>query len=585
MWRYCLVFLIIFLSFTTQAKANLFTCADTTKCEIALWDSSLPTQYIYKTISLIPPRDKNGNPIPIAEDNQVTFQYDGQTHIVTCDGSWQNLGSNYPEIANKISCTVDRSDVIPGTKVTVNLVLYDQRIYENVYAECPGYTIDSSLQDTDESLPFCISENKLADISACKWQKQNVNDPTLNGRRVPLNQWVVYSKTTVNNLAMSYEVPTPPPYDEDARLCVADDGDAIIEEGEIAQCISTSQGYLCPLDLANCSYEYVETLTGLVGTVGDNYWEDGTYIRQITINIPEDSKVWAARICNMGWDDAVRVYVNDTLVWQDWPGCYERGINFRHNGCINISTAPFVTGTNTLKMVVCVRGLGEGWFYYELDIHKLACPLGNYPCMNNGGLWQCSPHSCEQFGGNLEEDDTQEGANDKQNDGEIDENGNCLGTIYFFNGRDRRCRHPGVATGWMNCCSQEDVWFGLGACRASEQQLAHMRKEGMCHKVGEYCSTKFLGICLQKKSTYCCFNSKLGRIVQEQGRPQLGIDWGEPKSPNCRGFTPEEFQKLDFSKMDLSEFYQDVQEKAAQATQNIQEKTQKAIEQLEQFYQ
>ena len=37
--------------------------------------------------------------------------------------------------------------------------------------------------------------------------------------------------------------------------------------------------------------------------------------------------------------------------------------------------------------------------------------------------------------------------------------------------------------------------------------------------------------------------------------------WGEAKSPNCKGFTPEEFQKIDFSKLDLSEFYGDLESK------------------------
>ncbi|MBW1675427.1 MAG: conjugal transfer protein TraN [Deltaproteobacteria bacterium] len=61
------------------------------------------------------------------------------------------------------------------------------------------------------------------------------------------------------------------------------------------------------------------------------------------------------------------------------------------------------------------------------------------------------------------------------------------------------------------------------------------------------------------------FNSKLSRIVHEQGRPELEGDissWGGPESPNCRGFTPEEFQMLDFSRIDLSEWYGDIEVKA-----------------------
>jgi conjugal transfer mating pair stabilization protein TraN len=56
----------------------------------------------------------------------------------------------------------------------------------------------------------------------------------------------------------------------------------------------------------------------------------------------------------------------------------------------------------------------------------------------------------------------------------------------------------------------------------------------------------------------------MGRIIAEQGRPQLasfGPDggWGTPENPECRGFTPEEFARIDFAKVDMSEYYQDLQ--------------------------
>src|SRR3546814_18776576 len=85
----------------------------------------------------------------------------------------------------------------------------------------------------------------------------------------------------------------------------------------------------------------------------------------------------------------------------------------------------------------------------------------------------------------------------------------------------------------------------------------------MCHEVGTYCSSKILGICVQKSKGHCCFNTKLGRIIQEQGRPQLksfnGIGWGTAKQPYCRGFTPDALQALDLSKMDLSEYYSEIE--------------------------
>lgn len=106
----------------------------------------------------------------------------------------------------------------------------------------------------------------------------------------------------------------------------------------------------------------------------------------------------------------------------------------------------------------------------------------------------------------------------------------------------------------------------LQGCDAQDMETGMLRGSGMCHEVGSYCSSKILGLCVQKAKGHCCFNTKLGRIIQEQGRPQLksfnGIGWGTPQNPICRGFTPEEFQALDFSKMDLSNYYADIEARA-----------------------
>jgi conjugal transfer mating pair stabilization protein TraN len=106
----------------------------------------------------------------------------------------------------------------------------------------------------------------------------------------------------------------------------------------------------------------------------------------------------------------------------------------------------------------------------------------------------------------------------------------------------------------------------LQGCDQQDMEVGMLKGSGMCHEVGSYCTSKILGICLQKARGQCCFNTKLGRIIQEQGRPQLksfnGIGWGTPKQPYCRGFTAEEFQALDFSKMNLSEYYAEIEARA-----------------------
>ncbi|MDL2313948.1 conjugal transfer protein TraN [Desulfovibrio sp. OttesenSCG-928-C14] len=69
----------------------------------------------------------------------------------------------------------------------------------------------------------------------------------------------------------------------------------------------------------------------------------------------------------------------------------------------------------------------------------------------------------------------------------------------------------------------------------------------------ERCTIKVFGACLQKKNVYCCFDSVLARIIHEQGRPQLGLGWG-----SCRGFYLDEFMQIDFTRIDFSEYVDDL---------------------------
>ncbi|WP_170163830.1 conjugal transfer protein TraN [Eilatimonas milleporae] len=103
--------------------------------------------------------------------------------------------------------------------------------------------------------------------------------------------------------------------------------------------------------------------------------------------------------------------------------------------------------------------------------------------------------------------------------------------------------------------------LGFG-CDAQDMETAALDGSGMCHFINTYCVARipFIG-CVQKARSYCCFNSKLGRIIHQQGRAQLRAfneGWGEPKDPICRGFTPAEFQALNFADMDLSEYYDEL---------------------------
>lgn len=127
-----------------------------------------------------------------------------------------------------------------------------------------------------------------------------------------------------------------------------------------------------------------------------------------------------------------------------------------------------------------------------------------------------------------------------------------------FRGVGQLCRKN--CAGFRDCCGKGKGWgstFGA-TCSGDEKALAEQRQANRCVAVGTFCAKKILGQCVEKKSSFCCFPSKLVRAVQEQGRKQLGINWGTPSNPDCRGFTIEELQKIDFSKIDLSETFDEI---------------------------
>lgn len=137
--------------------------------------------------------------------------------------------------------------------------------------------------------------------------------------------------------------------------------------------------------------------------------------------------------------------------------------------------------------------------------------------------------------------------------------------------------------GASNCCSGKGVplltpWL----CSAADRALDEKDDKGLCHKVGTYCSDKVLGICVTSRDAYCCFGSKLSRILQEQGRIQLNKPWGKPKDAKCEGFTIDEFQHLDLSKMDFTEVYAEFTD-AAKLPDEVETMT-KIQQKIEEYY-
>lgn len=134
-------------------------------------------------------------------------------------------------------------------------------------------------------------------------------------------------------------------------------------------------------------------------------------------------------------------------------------------------------------------------------------------------------------------------------------------TLTVFGGENLKCSKK--LFGISNCCSGKGVpLITPFLCSQEDREVDRRDDEGLCHNVGTYCSKKVLGVCVTKKQSYCCFSSKLVRILQQQGREQLGMGWDEPKEPDCDGFLIHEFQQLDLSRMDFTEVYSEFVEAA-----------------------
>ena len=96
------------------------------------------------------------------------------------------------------------------------------------------------------------------------------------------------------------------------------------------------------------------------------------------------------------------------------------------------------------------------------------------------------------------------------------------------------------------------------ACEDIEYETIAKRDQKNCHYLGSWCDQKVLGFCTVKKRGYCCFESPLSRILNEQIRlvnPEL-IEggWGSAEHPNCAGITTDMINLVDWDRVDLSEW-------------------------------
>lgn len=166
---------------------------------------------------------------------------------------------------------------------------------------------------------------------------------------------------------------------------------------------------------------------------------------------------------------------------------------------------------------------------------------------------------------------------------ELDQN-----NLTIFTGADKACSQK---TGGYSDCCKDSGWgtdIGLASCSIEEKELGLMKEAAQVHYVGNYCSQDSILGCLSRKYVYCTYPSKLSRIIIEQGKSQMGLGFGSAEIPDCRGFTLQELEALNFDAMNLSEFYSDVMSNAANgstpnssgAAQDIQDKLKASYPQI-----
>ena len=59
----------------------------------------------------------------------------------------------------------------------------------------------------------------------------------------------------------------------------------------------------------------------------------------------------------------------------------------------------------------------------------------------------------------------------------------------------------------------------------------------------------------------------MARLIQQSGRPQVGRGWGSPETPDCNGLSAEELSRMDFTKIDFSELFEEIRSQTVSKNQ------------------
>lgn len=160
-----------------------------------------------------------------------------------------------------------------------------------------------------------------------------------------------------------------------------------------------------------------------------------------------------------------------------------------------------------------------------------------------------------------------------------------VNSVQIFKGKAMSCSKNIADKIMYDCCFA----FGglandlkLSQCSEEELSLGEMRQKGLCHYVGKQ-EQKFLDLWKSRdEHVFCCFNSKLARVFQEEARNQLQQDWGTASHPECQGFFIDEFTQVNLARLDLSQSFDEppagIKERLQQKLEALQPRLQERLQ-------
>ena len=133
---------------------------------------------------------------------------------------------------------------------------------------------------------------------------------------------------------------------------------------------------------------------------------------------------------------------------------------------------------------------------------------------------------------------------------------------------------------FRDCCTDSGWGDWVRHCPQELQTLQRAKADNRVLYLGAFKRHKLGAL----HFSYCVFPSPLAAIVQIQGRGgQLGIAYGSPSAPNCRGLSSQEIQRIDFAKLDLSSITKTLQaQRTLPNKTDVQSANQAHIEQMQQ---